>query len=171
MTLYRDEKVKGLSPRVRGNPKPPRRRTAEQRPIPACAGESMTAANSLPLMWAYPRVCGGIGGHVRRAGVFEGLSPRVRGNRQDHAQDHARSRPIPACAGESTLISVTADNDGAYPRVCGGIPARIHLSVSQSGLSPRVRGNQMMEPSSDAALRPIPACAGESIAWSAGKYH
>ena len=53
-----------------------------------------------------------------------------------------------------------------YPRVCGGILFHSMSMVIGSGLSPRVRGNQL---TNDIRLTPvgsIPACAGESTGIS-----
>ena len=50
----------------------------------------------------------------------------------------------------------------AYPRVCGGIGARIMITTRAAGLSPRVRGNQPIEQCNRPDPGPIPACAGES---------
>ena len=51
--------VKGLSPRVRGNPARRRPGPARQRSIPACAGEPPTALLRCCTHPVYPRVCGG----------------------------------------------------------------------------------------------------------------
>ena len=48
----------------------------------------------------YPRVCGGTLFVNRRQFLFDGLSPRVRGNLLIVPAVVVRERSIPACAGE-----------------------------------------------------------------------
>ena len=90
----------GLSPRVRGNRCRAYCMSDGRGSIPACAGEPLSAA-----MWdankeVYPRVCGGTAGAGAAVRIYQGLSPRVRGN-PFHARPYASTvRSIPACAGE-----------------------------------------------------------------------
>ena len=49
----------GLSPRVRGNLSPPYDGGADQRSIPACAGEPELVCAVCGHTEVYPRVCGG----------------------------------------------------------------------------------------------------------------
>ncbi len=50
---------KGLSPRVRGNPKVNPNNVSVVRSIPACAGEPLACTFRYRRAWVYPRVCGG----------------------------------------------------------------------------------------------------------------
>ena len=50
---------------------------------------------------------------------------------------------------------------GVYPRVCGGTPAFRVAREGLRGLSPRVRGNQLLSTHCRSPVRSIPACAGE----------
>ena len=84
----RDLPQKGLSPRVRGNPEPDRRQPVALSVYPrACGGTSRTHRYECPIaghVEVYPRACGGTVGPAAAIGQpFGGLSPRVRGNRQD----------------------------------------------------------------------------------------
>ena len=112
-------KWKGLSPRVRGNPAALSSCAKSWGPIPACAGQPLSAEALVGRAGAYPRVCGATAisfqGNLRSMG----LSPRVRGNqgRQDLSPD--RQWPIPACAGQPSMTRWSASRTGAYPRVCG----------------------------------------------------
>ena len=72
---------------------------------------------------------------------YNGLSPRVRGNRCTGGPGDCLPRSIPACAGEPVAVHVVG-------RFVGG-------------LSPRVRGNQPEVPIVYDGRRSIPACAGE----------
>ena len=74
----------------------------------------------LPVLWVYPRVCGGT--YSRRSGQMEndGLSPRVRGNQASVDGPGVYHGSIPACAGEPGLEVRPQGFDVVYPRVCGG---------------------------------------------------
>ena len=49
---------------------------------------------------------------------------------------------IPAYAGEPTRAAFATLESGVYPRVCGGTPAGLNLTLPLPGLSPRMRGNR-----------------------------
>ena len=91
---------RGLSPRVRGNPRPERSRLERSGSIPACAGEPAPAAPGATFSRVYPRVCGGTHSESRISARAAGLSPRVRGNPRLCARPVKRAGSIPACAGE-----------------------------------------------------------------------
>ena len=90
----------GLSPRVRGNLQQRSRQHQSRGSIPACAGEPDSAAPSSCWSRVYPRVCGGTTLNNDLVWTVAGLSPRVRGNLEEDAQDQALLGSIPACAGE-----------------------------------------------------------------------
>ena len=74
-------RMKGLSPRVRGNHQSPHVQARQLGSIPACAGEPPPAPARPTGSWVYPRVCGGtLPQHLEQL-HDQGLSPRVRGNR------------------------------------------------------------------------------------------
>ena len=153
--------LRGLSPRVRGNPIPASAAAALARSIPACAGEPGRDAGMVWASEVYPRVCGGTRRLRNGCGVGQGLSPRVRGNPRAAAADAALRWSIPACAGEpvsrlncDTILAV-------YPRVCGGTYRRRQSGPAAKGLSPRVRGNRLTSAGASRSGGSIPACAGE----------
>ena len=134
--------IRGLSPRVRGNPQSGSPWNAAGGPIPAGAGEPSPPQPGRALARAYPRGCGGT---VYPGGVkkpFLGLSPRVRGNRGAGAGAATKGGPIPAGAGEPRPIRPRSTRMGAYPRGCGGTTFWWTRRPPLGGLSPRVRGNQ-----------------------------
>ena len=92
--------VRGLSPRVRGNPSAKFSADVFKGSIPACAGEPRGVRSTEAREGVYPRVCGGtvLGPHV--ANRKAGLSPRVRGNPNVPFCDGGMDGSIPACAGE-----------------------------------------------------------------------
>ena len=153
----------GLSPRVRGNPLIHRGEAARNGSIPACAGEPCSAAASPRATTVYPRVCGGTARGINNRPTGQGLSPRVRGNRADDPRRGLDAGSIPACAGEPDSTYPNAIACWVYPRVCGGTGIRCLNAATQSGLSPRVRGNLIRAVAHHGQQGSIPACAGEPI--------
>ncbi len=161
--------VRGLSPRVRGNPRSKLAEKPLDRSIPACAGEPPRLVLFQAVDEVYPRVCGGTLGRFPLARRGCGLSPRVRGNRFPASQIMVIGRSIPACAGEPPAAGTSEGPGQVYPRVCGGTTAADGRLSGRAGLSPRVRGNQGRRPQIRLGEGSIPACAGEPasiIAWS-----
>ena len=154
---------KGLSPRVRGNRLGWNCHAQQRRTIPACAGEPHKDNVKAVLLRDYPRVCGGTAYRVSLPSAHPGLSPRVRGNPQDRAHDTAHHGTIPACAGEPNTAPPFPCRILDYPRVCGGTFRNKPFAGDAGGLSPRVRGNHMMNALSVKRSRTIPACAGEPL--------
>ena len=151
----------GLSPRVRGSLLTPVEASSSLRSIPACAGEPMRLFGSLGGAWVYPRVCGGAP-PASSVGIVEmGLSPRVRGSRDERRDSIDDPRSIPACAGEPESSAPRSDPPSVYPRVCGGADQRSSPLVEETGLSPRVRGSHRTKTQRGSPIRSIPACAGE----------
>ncbi len=95
-----NEKVRGLSPRVRGNRRGSGRQPAGPGPIPAGAGEPGIGQLRRAGVGAYPRGCGGTLPNSGARRTARGLSPRVRGNRTWPVVPPGISGPIPAGAGE-----------------------------------------------------------------------
>ena len=153
--------AQGLSPRVRGNRILRRLARPCIRSIPACAGEPRNPSSLRRTAGVYPRVCGGTLVELRLDAYGRGLSPRVRGNRRQHDVGLVDDGSIPACAGEPTKRARLAEDSGVYPRVCGGTHQTREASGRQRGLSPRVRGNPLLEVDFQGVRRSIPACAGE----------
>ena len=99
--------------------------------------------------------------------LTDGSSPRVRGKRTWPRSRWARSRIIPARAGQ-TLTSRTGDAKGPdHPRACG---ANISLQMSRTmphGSSPRVRGKPVGAATVRVRRRIIPARAGQTVRFYA----
>ena len=114
-------------------------------------------------------MCGGTGqgGHGR--GQHQGLSPRVRGNRVREIAQLIGGRSIPACAGEPSMTRHRPAAARVYPRVCGGTMRPDARWRRPSGLSPRVRGNLLVNLLPLMVVRSIPACAGEPGGGQSGK--
>ncbi len=154
----------GLSPRVRGNQWAEDNDSAILGSIPACAGEPKPGRQAACDGAVYPRVCGGTAQGLQRMADGRGLSPRVRGNRGAAGAALVLVRSIPACAGEPLIGRVPGTLHWVYPRVCGGTLVLGAPTRVSSGLSPRVRGNQLRALSPVFVWRSIPACAGEPTA-------
>ena len=152
---------KGLSPRMRGNPRHIGAATAGAGSIPAYAGEPLLPLLVFAQQMVYPRVCGGTVAAEQFVYRRLGLSPRMRGNLRSHLGDGLRIGSIPAYAGEPEHDVTHSRCHKVYPRVCGGTSWRPRVSVFFQGLSPRMRGNHRISgiPSSDSGS--IPAYAGE----------
>ncbi len=131
----------GLSPRVRGNHIASLSQHANDRSIPAGAGEPRYMVFNLLVQWVYPRGCGGTCDHGPIFPTHAGLSPRVRGNQ--------------------SLKLCHYHNGTVYPRGCGGTRMVDSVQDKDRGLSPRVRGNPTPANSTAKDNRSIPAGAGE----------
>ena len=93
-------RLRGLSPRVRGNLDKDRFTVFNGGSIPACAGEPTLDLVCYAARTVYPRVCGGTRRSATPAELWKGLSPRVRGNRLRRRLKAEYQGSIPACAGE-----------------------------------------------------------------------
>ena len=152
---------RGLSPRVRGNLTRAGNPMANEWSIPACAGEPRASRLIWTVVKVYPRVCGGTRNSRPPAVAPPGLSPRVRGNRDEADIPSLPPRSIPACAGEPIRNPRRLHHNRVYPRVCGGTASLARRMIWHCGLSPRVRGNRNATGRTLALARSIPACAGE----------
>ena len=132
----------GLSPRVRGNPCCGLYQALGVGPIPACAGQPWQSWSVYCAPRAYPRVCGATGCWYSIRSVDRGLSPRVRGNLAQLMQRGGVVGPIPACAGQPSMMAMRSCGATAYPRVCGATGFLNDEVANMLGLSPRVRGNR-----------------------------
>ena len=150
----------GSSPRVRGTACGCRPAGAPLRFIPACAGNG--SWENSPAKWAavHPRVCGErtIDGPVSTG--RRGSSPRVRGTVVLSLFQGKSPRFIPACAGNGCGSGAFRSPPAVHPRVCGERIAAVRSGFAQGGSSPRVRGTEVVANLHQAALRFIPACAG-----------
>ena len=154
----------GLSPRVRGNQLPSALNRVPVGSIPAGAGEPSSDPRLLRQPWVYPRGCGGTHTRTTLDEQIRGLSPRVRGNRGDPLPVSPATGSIPAGAGEPAPPRPGRGWGTVYPRGCGGTIAVRLSEASAEGLSPRVRGNQLMPDHMLTVDGSIPAGAGEPSA-------
>ena len=78
--------------------------------------------------WVYPRACGGTASAAVSGSRTQGLSPRVRGNHHDEAENNVLMGSIPARAGEPRTHSLTTPPRKVYPRACGGTDIAVKRS-------------------------------------------
>ncbi len=119
----------GLSPRMRGNHSEAELRAEEIGSIPAHAGEPVRANTSGRKSRVYPRACGGTTLDAFLGHYPEGLSPRMRGNREVTRRFSVCKRSIPAHAGEPRRSCVASRTFWVYPRACGGTNRPRHISA------------------------------------------
>ena len=132
--------------------------------IPAQAGEPwIPPPGRIPAM-VYPRAGGGTSALLSGSSSALGLSPRRRGNLDDHPPIGRRLGSIPAQAGEPPTSVAQQATIKVYPRAGGGTAQLAGHSRGGSGLSPRRRGNLAGRVFVHPDLRSIPAQAGEP--WS-----
>ena len=111
-------------------------------------------------------MCGEAVSWLRDRVIVEGLSPRVRGSRQQQDQPDRSDGSIPACAGKPRVPRSSSWSGWVYPRVCGEAHRVSQQLLIVEGLSPRVRGSLRTMPSTPVMRGSIPACAGKPSACS-----
>ena len=90
----------GLSPRLRGNHRHSPEEQANQRSIPALAGEPVAKLRAIAVKTVYPRACGGTGGEAESDSGEDSLSPRLQGNPVHTCYAVGTQKSIPALAGK-----------------------------------------------------------------------
>ncbi len=151
----------GLSPRMRGNRSDRVERGGHDGSIPAHAGEPPVFSLVATAERVYPRACGGTPGISTGLRRSQGLSPRMRGNRDLPAAPRADRGSIPAHAGEPFSARTETSRSRVYPRACGGTGQIFAFAEACKGLSPRMRGNLDERQRNHPAKGSIPAHAGE----------
>ena len=132
----------GSSPRGRGTRGNAYLRGGMLRFIPAWAGNTLRSQRPL-------------------AGA-RGSSPRGRGTQPAERAPVCLGRFIPAWAGNTVLHQRRLEPFTVHPRVGGEHCLRFRLSEPSIGSSPRGRGTRIQEISQSAAIRFIPAWAGNT---------
>ena len=153
----------GSSPRVRGKLCGMRRSCAHLRIIPARAGQTAVCHHHERLPPDHPRACGANRMSDSMMADISGSSPRVRGKPDVKSVKDAKTRIIPARAGQTKNADVANRLSADHPRACGANVAGRHSTPSACGSSPRVRGKRP-QPFHDAfRVRIIPARAGQTF--------
>ena len=87
--------------------------------IPACAGNTRDQSGQISASRDHPRVCGEHTVSACRCASRSGSSPRVRGTLHDPRRPVRHPGIIPACAGNTAVVSSAWLLVGDHPRVCG----------------------------------------------------
>ena len=130
----------GSPPRVRGTVQISVHLVERHRITPACAGNSISSANSINIIWDHPRVCGEQRRRPWKWGCLRGSPPRVRGTAIPAMLAGARKWITPACAGNSFMAYSSAMLTQDHPRVCGEQHTLATTAGGAGGSPPRVRG-------------------------------
>ena len=96
-----------------------------------------------------------------------GSSPRMRGTPEKHRLHDCPQRFIPAYAGNAIAVFCGIDSNPVHPRVCGERGDRMVGESFRGGSSPRMRGTLANRHLHLAAIRFIPAYAGNAKDGSA----
>ena len=116
--------MRGLSPRVRGNPAESNPRISNKRSIPARTGEPNIFQGRDRGDGVYPRAYGGTDPRNGPRPHRRGLSPRVRGNPSVALRFQCPRRSIPARTGEPRQKNLCGYVVAVYPRAYGGTALR-----------------------------------------------
>ena len=155
---------RGLSPPTRGNRRLVSHPRRLSRSIPAHAGEPADASPSPAHATVYPRPRGGTSALAFLPFHSGGLSPPTRGNLALNRRELAKTRSIPAHAGEPSINRPRTFSSSVYPRPRGGTPPVAGSVNLSGGLSPPTRGNLIFSIQANKAHGSIPAHAGEPSA-------
>ncbi len=162
ISLERNIASPGSSPRVRGTGQAPRHAVHALRFIPARAGNRGHINVIISDRRVHPRACGEQTYSRANGAPADGSSPHVRGTEFAQALGFQALRFIPARAGNSAGTATGALPTAVHPRACGeqdDLPRGLDLVA---GSSPRVRGTEVTPHQHGAAVRFIPARAGNS---------
>ena len=160
---------RGSSPRLRGTPDEPGKRTSGGRFIPAPAGNTCALQSCESAPTVHPRACGEHGLPHGLVIVQYGSSPRLRGTRQLAKSYGWRARFIPAPAGNTVLKIADTKFFSVHPRACGEHASVFGVRPSNPGSSPRLRGTPEDGPAQRDPLRFIPAPAGNTTRQPDGR--
>ena len=151
----------GSIPALGGNRAPRRCRLRRLGSIPAQAGEPRPRSPPRHPPRVYPRAGGGTAAFNLVRSLLPGLSPRRRGNQDHRAGAVSGQGSIPAQAGEPRPLATARPSARVYPRAGGGTRFQINGASTDSGLSPRRRGNPRRAERAREGHGSIPAQAGE----------
>ena len=140
---YMQDPFVGSSPRMRGTPLKAAYPSGSPGIIPAYAGNTGEASESMACGRDHPRVCGehDVKSHYRPPPP--GSSPRMRGTHAHRAYRRRHGGIIPAYAGNTPGSTLRRCSPWDHPRVCGEHYVLPLCSISCNGSSPRMRGTRI----------------------------
>ena len=127
---------------------------------PACAGITEMSKLTSGVCGDHPRVCGNYQSAGAPPGRPGGSPPRVRELHQEQSGQDSVSGITPACAGITSMKSLSKASISDHPRVCGNYIACIFLCNFIRGSPPRVRELLTFAIVIINVVRITPACAG-----------
>ena len=161
-TASNSQRPCGSSPPARGTPAGLARRTAVRRFIPACAGNTPTAARTIASWSVHPRLRGEHKRGVTRRMPSSGSSPPARGTPLRGHERRGGRRFIPACAGNTQLSGRCGCPTAVHPRLRGEHRSGLERVQEYGGSSPPARGTHALPGPGTLVWRFIPACAGNT---------
>ena len=152
----------GSSPRTRGTLRRPAGGRAEERFIPAHAGNTRSGRFAGRATAVHPRARGEHGSRRRRRRRTPGSSPRTRGTPCRPAWPQPLMRFIPAHAGNTAAAPPRPAHCAVHPRARGEHAGGNHGRAHAIGSSPRTRGTLAKLAAREEIERFIPAHAGNT---------
>ena len=154
--------LSGSSPRVRGKQALKFIQEANQRIIPARAGQTGLLGAAGLGGADHPRACGANASSAAACKSLAGSSPRVRGKPRIGGATRMVLRIIPARAGQTPERNPRERSGPDHPRACGANKSHTVSPHWRTGSSPRVRGKPSAYTTLEFAVRIIPARAGQT---------
>ncbi len=140
------------------------RTTAETwRFIPTCVGNTHRLQIGDIVLLVHPHVCGEYVTWSILASRDRGSSPRVWGILCRRSRNQPGDRFIPTCVGNTPPDSSLQKPVPVHPHVCGEYGVRRPLCLGIRGSSPRVWGILVICVDSNAHMRFIPTCVGNTL--------
>ena len=143
----RRRRIVGSSPRLRGTHERHHHDGAEDRFIPAPAGNTRRPTRARPRTTVHPRACGEHCPSDYLRAAFIGSSPRLRGTPEIGPDALELGRFIPAPAGNTASAPPWRRVAPVHPRACGEHFNGAYTAASGTGSSPRLRGTRCLQPS------------------------
>ena len=131
------------------------------RSIPAHTGKPLLPRVAPRVIEVYPRAYGETFRRSTGEARDTGLSPRIRGNRYRQTSSHPPKGSIPAHTGKPLHSESASARPRVYPRAYGETPEIDPDLRTDSGLSPRIRGNRTSNSCGKMSSGSIPAHTGK----------
>ena len=109
-------------------------------------------------------MCGEKQHHVTVKAATLGSPPHVRGKAGQRLNNISQLGITPACAGKSSIVSLSASDNGDHPRMCGEKSSLVVRGFKTMGSPPHVRGKEQRQSQTRRPGRITPACAGKRCA-------
>ncbi len=158
----------GSSPHARETPELLETLRAQNRLIPACAGNTVKLAPSWRNTTAHPRMRGKHESTPVSVSDSHGSSPHARETPQQRRAASRNERLIPACAGNTCCGPRNRRLWPAHPRMRGKHRLAPMIRDTPCGSSPHARETPAGRARRSAIPRLIPACAGNTSERSHG---